>query len=457
METAEVSIGIVDFNGKVIFLNKLAAKLWGGKPKDYINKDMEEIFPKEIADKQLKFLQEVIKNNKKKTVDTSGAIAGKTSWQHITVQPIKGRQNEISSVLFVGTDITHRVEMEEKIRHQATHDNLTGLYNRVFFEEEIKRLDTDRQLPLSIIMGDLNGLKLVNDSLGHKKGDKLLGKVSMALKQACREEDIIARWGGDEFTILLPQADEKIAKQVCTRITKSCKELSKNLIPLSISLGYATKKVSTDKIEKVLARAENRMYTNKLLDSKSFHHSVVASLKVALEEKHYETEKHAIRMCKLAVRMGKRLNLQVSQIDSLELVALLHDVGKVGIPNTILKKKGKLTHRERKRMQKHAEIGYRIVRSIPELSLVAEEIWSHHENWDGSGYPRGIKKENIPFLSRIVSIIDAYDVMVKAKRPYKKNVTEKEAIKELENEAGKQFDPKLVKEFVKMLGIKRQT
>src|SRR5450830_1806926 len=159
----------------------------------------------------------------------------------------------------------------EEISYISYHDFLTGLYNRIFFEEEKKRLDTPRQLPISIIMGDVNGLKLVNDGLGHSKGDEVIIETAKILKSCCREEDIVSRIGGDEFGILLPQTDSKSAQLVCSRISDTCKgcAVDGSSICPSISVGYATKNFETETMDNILMAAEESMSRHKLLESKS--------------------------------------------------------------------------------------------------------------------------------------------------------------------------------------------
>lgn len=373
---------------------------------------------------------------------------GETRWVVETVTSIRyqGERATLGSIM----DATERKKMEEQLKYLSFHDKLTGLYNRAYFEEELKRLDIARQLPLSIIMGDVNGLKLVNDVFGHHKGDKLLINIAKVLRNNCRREDILCRWGGDEFAILLPKTDRKFAEKICVRIRNACCEAEKEPIPLSISLGTATKEEVDQDVWKVIKKAEDRMYRRKFLESKSTRSSVINFLQESLSEKTNETEKHVQRLKEYSLEMGRVLELPINELDKLVLLSSLHDIGKIAIPNNILEKPGKLTPEEWKTMKKHCEIGYRIVQSIPELAHIAEEILSHHERWDGTGYPRGLKGEEIPLLARILAIVDAYDVMING-RNYKKAVSQQEAIKELRRCAGSQFDPKLVEIFISLL------
>lgn len=347
-------------------------------------------------------------------------------------------------------DITSRKEKEKEIRYLLYRDTLTGLYNRRFFNEQINRLDTERQLPISIIMADVNGLKIINDSYGHKKGDELLVKTAKILKNSLRNEDILARHGGDEFAILLPETSSEKAQKIINRIRDKTEITKDNPIPISIGLGIATKSNEKENIEDTLKRADNVMYKNKLSKSKSAKNKIIQNLLNTLAAKSSETKQHAVRIDNLAHELGKKINLSNSELNRLSLLATLHDIGKTTISKNILNKAGDLTESEWKKIKEHPEIGYKIASASDEFALVAEEILCHHEHWDGSGYPRGFKEENIPYLARIISIIDAYDVMTHD-RPYNKAMSKKEALAEIDNCAGSQFDPESAKYFIEMI------
>lgn len=355
-------------------------------------------------------------------------------------------KGEVLGVYGTYVDITKRKQYEEKLKYIGMHDALTGLYNRGFFEENLIRLNTDRQLPLSIVMADINGLKLTNDAFGHLTGDKLLKKIASILKGICRSEDIICRLGGDEFAILLPRTQEKIAQSICNRIKYACANTPDAVVPLSISLGVSTKVDGSQNIQEVLKEAEERMYRNKMLDSKSSRSAIIASLHNTLREKTYETEEHSSRLQHLALRIGKELGMMDSELDELVLLSALHDIGKVAIPDHILLKKGKLTEQEWEIIKTHPEIGHRIAMATQELVPIAEKILSHHERWDGKGYPQGLRGEAIPMGSRILSIVDAFDVMTNG-RPYRKSLSISESLEEIMRCAGTQFDPFLADIF----------
>jgi len=222
-----------------------------------------------------------------------------------------------------------------------------------------------------------------------------------------------------------------------------------------MALGTATKNSIEEDIYQVLKKADNNMYQNKLSESKSTKNKIVKSLLSTLEVKSNETKEHAIRMTRLATTFGKRLGLSNYELNRLALLSTLHDIGKTTIPEEILKKPGKLTKKEWEIIKKHPESGYRIANSSQEFSLVSEAIYAHHEQWSGKGYPRQIAGEEIPYLARIIAIIDAYDVMTN-ERSYKKAISKNQALVEIRNCSGSQFDPILATKFIEMMKNKKE-
>ncbi|MEN6462170.1 MAG: PAS domain S-box protein [Syntrophomonas sp.] len=369
---------------------------------------------------------------------------GSCKWHSLNIAPVNNENGNPLFYVGICVDISERKQAEEDIRYLSYHDKLTGLYNRTFFEEELKRISTNRQLPIGLIIGDVNGLKLVNDALGHLEGDKVLIKTAEILRNSCRQEDIISRWGGDEFIILLPRCDSEIALRIIKRINDSFLAINDLPIQINMSLGMAIQSTLDKNIVDIIREAEEKMYRNKLLESRSNRSSFIKSVEKTLWEKSHETKEHCQRMQEMAQKMGNALGLTDSDLDNLKLLAALHDIGKITIPDSILDKPGKLSPDEWETIKNHPETGYRIALSSPELAPIAEAILHHHEWWDGSGYPLGLKGEKIPLLSRIIAITDAYDVMLNG-RPYKKAVGKQEAWAEIERCAGTQFDPELVR------------
>jgi len=437
----------VDNDDQITMLNKAAEDLIGIQKMEAIGKPLDEIFIIEQVQDDSERLIESVNISLK-------CLNGNERFITYNRSHIMDSENNVYGSVIIFSDITEKKLKDDKIRYISFHDKLTTLYNRVFFEEEMHRLDVKRQYPITIIMGDCNGLKLTNDIFGHLEGDKLLKQIAQILLMTTRKEDIVARWGGDEFVIILPRTDEITAAIIIDRILKECNEAKSDLIKPSISLGYATKTNDFQTIEHILREAEDRMYRHKLLEGKSARNAIISSFEKMLFERNYETEEHAKRMQELSLALGSKIGLSEHDMDNLSLLATLHDIGKIGIPDELLLKPGPLTNNEWAQMKKHPEKGFSIAESTNELKNIAKLILHHHERWDGKGYPDGLKGEQIPLLSRILSIVDAYDVITHA-RPYKEPLSHEDAMDEIRNCAGTQFDPSQVDAFVELMSTYR--
>ena len=329
-------------------------------------------------------------------------------------------------------------------------DKLTGLYNKTFFEEELSRLDTKRQLPISLIMGDINGLKLINDAFGHSMGDSVLKKAAEIMTSSFRDEDIISRVGGDEFVILLPMTMEKTALEIVERVKKKCEKNPLEYIKINISFGVATKTSMEEDIKKKNKKAEDRMYFNKLKESKEAKLSMIEFLKHRLGKITYETKSHYDRLKELTMMMAEALDLPELEKEELRLLSEFHDIGKIGVPMNILQKEGRLNNEEWEDVKRHSEIGYYIAKEIKDASSIDELILTHHERWDGKGYPGLLQNDEIPLVARIFALADAYDMMVND-RPFQTRMTKNAALKEIKEQSGRQFDPELAEVFINLM------
>jgi diguanylate cyclase (GGDEF)-like protein/PAS domain S-box-containing protein len=345
------------------------------------------------------------------------------------------------------TDITAIKKAQEEMTYLSYHDQLTGLYNRRFYEEELKRLDVERNLPMALIMADVNGLKLTNDAFGHQEGDRLLLSIAKILKDSCRRDEIVARIGGDEFVILLPQtADEEVHKLI-ERIYETALKTKKTNRIASVSLGCAVKNTTEEKMGDVFMHAEDDMYRHKITESSSMRSQSIDLIMNSLFEKSPREMMHSKRVGELSEQIAINLYFPQEEARQIGIAGLVHDIGKIGISNLILDKESALTTEEYDEIMKHSEMGYRILNSVPEFSEIAQYVFAHQERWDGSGYPRGLKGAEIPVQARIIAIADAFDAMT-TDRTYRSKISEMEAIIEIYKCAAQQFDPDIVRVFV---------
>ena len=337
------------------------------------------------------------------------------------------------------------------ITYLTFHDGLTGLYNKTYFDKKLQEIENNKEyLPISLIVGDMNGLKFFNDVFGHHEGDHRLKKMALIIQQSCRQNDIIARWGGDEFAIILPNTDKETANTIRDKISAACNSFQGTDLLLSLSLGAATKTDEETRLSTVLKEAEELMYQVKLIEGRKARGAIAETLGKMLQENDYEMKGHIERLQTLAKEFARVLGFSAENLDTLIRAATLHDIGKIGISKDILLKKSLLNDAEWLIMRKHVEIGYRIAQASGEFAQLADIILYHHEWWNGQGYPQGLKGEEIPLMSRMISIMDAFDIMTHRQRN-KPAMTTEEALLELHLKAGSQFDPSLVQLFIQMV------
>ena len=455
LENVELITVIINKNGQIIFCNDFALCLTGFQKAEVIGQNYFDIFiPNEMKENAKAWFEGVL--NEKKLIghnnypiQTKNGEKRLVNWNNTLLFDLKGNVSGVSSI---GEDITVRKQFQERLEHMSFHDALTGLYNRTYFEEKLRLLAEDCFAPVGMIVCDVDGLKLVNDTLGHTTGDQLLRLTAGIIKACFRQEDLLFRIGGDEFAIILPESELLLVQQACHRIRRAVEKYNEENaeFPLSLSVGFAVSGKTKANVSDVFKEADNNMYREKLHRSKSTRSAIVQALMKALEVRDFITEGHADRLQDLVVSLGREMDLSERNLADLRLLAQFHDIGKVGIPDRILFKPGRLSSEEFKEMQRHSEIGHRIAQSAPDLLPIADHILRHHEWWNGGGYPLGLKEEDIPLECRILAIADAYDAMT-SDRPYRKALSQEEAFIELINNVGIQFDPKLVPIFISVI------
>lgn len=342
----------------------------------------------------------------------------------------------------------------DSLHFLSNHDALTGLYNRTYFEHYLQKLAAKPEVDVGVIVCDVDGLKLANDVAGHAYGDGQLKGLAEVLHKSCPEHAVLFRVGGDEFIIVIEAVTEDELSSICQNIRQNIEDIQRekrhNIVPLSVSVGYTISNGQNSTLDEMIKKADTLMYREKLLCNQSRRNGLVQTLKSALEARDHLTEGHAHRMAKLAVALARYTGISIHRLPDLHLFAEFHDVGKIGISDTILHKKGPLTPEQRIEMQKHCEVGFRIAQSTPDLAPIADLILKHHEWWDGTGYPAGLSGEDIPEECRMLAIADAFDAMTN-NRPYRKAMTTEQAVEELRRYAGTQFDPILIKKFIEVL------
>jgi diguanylate cyclase (GGDEF)-like protein/putative nucleotidyltransferase with HDIG domain len=300
---------------------------------------------------------------------------------------------------------------------------------------------------LGLMMLDVNGLKIINDAFGHQIGDKALVMIGDLLKDIFEEKDVIARIGGDEFTVLLPNTSLEKLQMYKERLTTTMKEKLISNVELSLAVGYELIKKEDDDLDEIQKLAENHMYAHKSIVGTSVRSRAISAILLTLTNKHITEKRHSVEVSHLCKQIGIELKISEEDLKELEQAGLFHDIGKIAIPDNILNKPGKLTDEEYEIIKTHTQVGYQILRAADEYSDLAIHALHHHERWDGKGYPSGLKGNNIPLFSRIICVVDAYEAMT-ADRPYRKAMQCESAIIELNRCAGTQFDPNLVDIFI---------
>lgn len=447
----------VDKNRNVTFINPVAEELTGWRNEEAMGHNLETIFKVIYGNtrERVKIPSQESTEEERATDLDNKILISKDGYERIienTLSPIKDKSGSTIGMVLVFRDCSEKNEKRKEIEFLSYHDQLTSLYNRRYFEKELKVLNSKETLPLSIVFADVNGLKTINDAFGHRYGDILLQEVAEVLKKEFRQGDTICRTGGDEFIILLPKAEKALSQKLINQVKEKLEEKAIMNIIITVSFGCDTKMHENEDIWKVVKNAEDLMYQRKIFYSSSTRSEVIKSILNTLYLKTPREDAHSKRVSVICEAMGKAYNLTDDEIKELRLAGELHDIGKIAVDEIILDKPGKLSQEEWEQIRRHPETGYRLLATSSRYYDIAEYVLAHHERWDGTGYPRGLRGEEIPWKARIISIADSFDAMT-CERPYRKSLTEEEAVIEIKNSAGKQFDPEIARVFVeKVLG-----
>jgi len=410
-------------------------------PERFLDKHVTEAFPPSTGLPMLNHVRIALSENTMRLFEFSLDMAGQMMHFEGRLLPINQE-----SVLLLARDITERKRRLERIEYLSYHDQLTGLYNRRRYKQQIMRIDKSDNLPLAVIMADLNGLKLTNDAFGHQMGDLLLTKTADVLLRVCPTESVY-HMGGDEFVIFLPQTGAGEAEVICRSIQKEISGESTGMLVFSISIGYAVKRVPEESISDVFRQAEDDMYRHKLTEGAEMRRRAVNQILQALYQRSPREMQHSKQVGELSEKIASAMGLQPESVSQAYQAGLMHDIGKIGIDQEILEKSARLNDAEMREMRRHSEVGYRLLNAVHGLANIAPFVLEHHERWDGTGYPKGIVGEKTTLISRIIAVADGFDAMVSV-RTYKAPITQAEAVCEVKRCAGKQYDPQVARAFV---------
>ncbi|MBI2843464.1 MAG: diguanylate cyclase [Armatimonadetes bacterium] len=383
-------------------------------------------------------------------------------------------------------------ESRERLMEQSIRDHVTELFNHRYFHErlssEIERAKRyDRSLCVLVL--DVDRFKIINDNYGHVIGDSVLWQLGHLLQQNVRRMDIAARYGGDEIAVILPETDEETGLATAERIRELVESHSfyavsqgemmlegavldeTRKMALTVTVGLACYPVDHRSREGVVMAADialcrakhiarnsvcaySSAHAEQHVDPQALYEvlrdpsaAAIQSLAAAVDAKDQYTCGHSERVTQYALSIAEAIHASPDTLNALKVAGLLHDLGKIGVPDSILNKPGSLTQEERTAMMRHPSIGGDILSRAPQLELIIPAVLFHHERWDGAGYPDGLVGERIPLIARILAIADAFDAMT-SDRPYRKALSVEDAVIELHANAGKQFDPELVEAFV---------
>ena len=452
---------VVDREGRVQMLNSVAEKLTGFSLQQALGKQYSDVFllshdasGKEVEDP----IEAAMKTGETHNLFGHAILTSKDGARYTledSAAPIKDDSGNTAGVVVVFRDATKKVEQQRHIEYLSFHDSLTGLYNRRFFEEEMRRLDTPRNLPITMIMLDVNNLKLTNDIFGHSTGDELVKKVAQSIKGVCRSDDIIARWGGDEFVLMMTNTNSSVAASIQRRIKSEFAKQSIRGIRGSIAVGYGIKTAMEENLQEILHQAEEQMYVNKTLEHEETKAIALEAIVNAYAQLAPEAKQRAQRTSSLVEAFAKELQLGADEVNDIKEAAYLTDIGKIALDPAVLSKSPSQlsTEAELQEFRRHPLVGYRILKFFDAKDRIAEAVLSHQEQWDAEGYPKKLRAEEIPFYARVIMPAFVFDRLY-YKPDGKRRKPLPLVLQELREKAGKQLDPNLTEAFIRMIESK---
>lgn len=432
-------------DGAIQDYNEEMARMLGAPDRE----ELEEVDIFEVLDVSAEG-REVIENEEKHVT----CPWGEEFWVDYSIKPLSRGPGESSDVIIACNDIAERKQAEDKIEYMTFHDDLTELHNRTFYKQIVDGLNTPGHYPFSVLFIDVDKLKLVNDAFGHETGDDFLIKASEVIQDTCRKEDLVFRWGGDEIVVLLPNTRAEERNKVRARIHDKRREVEFEPIDLRFSIGGATAESyrRNQGLDYLFQEAEEVMYERKLEKQEDVSRTILDKIMNRLSEKSSYILDHSRRVERLALELGEKLVIKSGELEKLGKAARYHDIGKVAESKKTLEKfYANLSEEEMEELKTHCNVGYQIAKELEELSSVARAILHHHEWWDGSGYPKGASGEEIPYKSRVISVVNAYDAMTAPQSHLENRLSREEAINQIRSRSGSRFDPSIVDKFLEMI------
>jgi len=447
---APIGIALIDTTtGRYLEVNPELCNITGRTKEELLNMTWQDITNPDDISQDHKLMKQLLSGKVKNYSVRKRYFRpdGQTVWVRNTVTPYSHSDTPCHLAMVI--DITDIVKRQERVEYLSNHDSLTGLYNRIYAEEQLQKMNHADSMPFSLLMIDINGLKLINDAFGQNKGDEILVITADLISDLdLPAGSLAARLGGDEFALLLPNTSEEQADKIRVELINKVSSCRIDDVVLSVSAGCATTNIALESLEQLYRQAEDKMNRYKLSENSSMRSRTIDLIISSLHEKNSREMHHSKRVSEISVQIAEELDLAPETVRRIQIAGLMHDIGKIGIPDSVLNKPGKLTGEEWQEIKKHSEKGYKILSSANEFSEIADYVLQHHERWDGKGYPQGIAAAAIMLEARIISLADAYDAMT-SDRTYRKALSEDAALAEIERCSGSQFDPAVADAFIR--------
>lgn len=449
-EQAQIGICYLSIDGKFINTNAYFNQMFNYTKDEILKLNIKDLndtteFNQEYA------LSKLVRNQNENDHTLEKPLVrkdGSSFWANVSVSRIRFNNEDIYMSTVI--DISERKKAEEMMRYLNYHDQTTGLNNRHFYDANIAKYDIIDNYPITIIKMDINGLKLINDAFGYDMGDTLVNRVVSLVKPIVDHADMFCRFGGSDFIILYTKVQKTTIDVIMTQINHAMTNETIQNIKVSVSSAYAIKTSDDQNLMSIVNKAEMKLSREKLIDSSSMVSRTIGIIMNSLYEKNPREMEHSKRVATICEIIAQRMNLDSHIVSKLKIAGLMHDIGKIGVPDSILDKPERLSEEEINQIRKHSEVGYRILSAVNEFSEIADYILAHHERWDGKGYPKGLKEIEIPVYSRIISVADSFDAMT-SDRSYRKAMTLEQAKKEIIANSNIQFDPNIVRIFLEIL------